>query len=61
MVFWGNGVNITVVIDILASLVAAFLLLTELPRRKLYGRMVTKLYMQMIVVCETMLLSDIIC
>lgn len=61
MGFLGNGVSITVVIDILASVVAAFLLLTELPRRKLYGRMVTKLYMQMIVVCETMLLSDIIC
>lgn len=61
MVFLENGVSITVVIDILASVVAAFLLLTELPRRKLYGRMVTKLYMQMIVVCETMLLSDIIC
>lgn len=50
-----------VIVEILAALVVAFLLLTEIPRRKLYGRMVTKLFLQMLMVCEVMLVSDIVC
>ncbi len=53
--------NTNAVVEIMASVVVAFLLLTEFPRRKVYGRLVTKLYLQMLVVCEIMLLSDIIC